>query len=64
MQAVAVVKANDVIGNVVGRFRVVGIVPFQTRSIFRLKKKRSMTALTLLCQEPFAAPAKSARMSG
>ena len=57
-------KANDVFGNIALTFAVIGIITLPYRSIFRFRKKRFITALTLLCQEIFAASAKSARISG
>jgi|GEM_PF-6952692 len=64
MQSVRVVEADDVLVNVGAGLQGIGIRRRQTRSILRFRKKRSMTALTLLCQEAWADPLKSAKRSG
>ena len=64
MQSRAVVKANDVVRNVVHGFGMVGVILLPTRFIFKFRKKRSMTALTLLCQAVDAESFRSARISG
>jgi len=46
MQSHRVVEACDVVGNVSLRFGVIGVSRCQTRSIFRFRKNRSMTALS------------------
>ena len=46
MQTDVVVEPDDVIGNVTTRLGVVGVVVLPDPPLFRLRKKRSMTALS------------------
>ena len=46
VQPHAVVEAHDVVGDVCHGLGVVGVARCQTRSVLRLRKKRSITALS------------------